>query len=222
MGEGLDDQPDPHDVAEADPAGHPAVGQGADQPTDRADRGDQPEADAAQAEVLGGVEDEHRPGRAEGDVEDQDREHQRADRGVVPGPAEALDDVVPDRAAPASGSRPCGGSREARRSGARPGRTISAWAANGDACPTANSAAPIGGAGQLVDRDEAGLQPGVADRQVVARARASAAACSWCCRRTPRRCRAGTSPPAPARSRRRRWRPPRPAARARGSAAGRR
>ena len=53
-----------------------------------------------QPEPLRGVEDEHRPGRAEGDVEDEDRQHQRPHRGVVPHPAKALGDLVADRGHP--------------------------------------------------------------------------------------------------------------------------
>ena len=75
---------------------------------------------------------------------------------------------------------------------------------------------------QLVDGDEAGLEPRVGDGQVVAVRRASAAGCWTRCPRTSPRCRAGTWPAARARSRRCRWRSRRRAAPARRSAAGRR
>ena len=95
--ERLDDQADAHDVAEAHPSGDPPVRDRPDEAPGRRDGRDQPEADVSQPEALAGVEDQHRPGCPEGDVEDEDRQHQRSDGGVVPHPAEALGDLVADR-----------------------------------------------------------------------------------------------------------------------------
>src|SRR3712207_7207722 len=53
------------------------------QSADRADGGQQAEADCTQPEPLPGVQHQHRPRGAEGDVEREDRQHQRPDRGVV-------------------------------------------------------------------------------------------------------------------------------------------
>ena len=94
--ERLDDQPGPHDVAEADALLEPPVGHHADEAADGHRGREQPEADVAHAEPLGGVEHEHRPGGAEGHVEADDRQGQRAYGGVVPQPPHALDDVAKD------------------------------------------------------------------------------------------------------------------------------
>ena len=105
---------------------------------------DQPEATVAQPEPLGGVEHEHRPCGSERDVEDEDRQHQRPDGGVVPDPAEALGDLVADRLR----RFPDRGHAAAARSGsraARPPATSIAWPMKGSAMPIAKSAAPIGG-----------------------------------------------------------------------------
>ncbi len=101
----LDDQADAHDVAEAHPSGDPSVRDGPDQAPDCRDGRDQPEADVSKPEALARVQDQHRPGRSERDVEDEDRQHQRSHRGVVPHPTEALGDLVTDRrrAAPGRG-----------------------------------------------------------------------------------------------------------------------
>ena len=52
------------------------------------------EADGAEVELLVGVEHQHRPGRAEGDVERDDGEGEGAHGGVAPGPAQPLADVA--------------------------------------------------------------------------------------------------------------------------------
>ena len=111
VGERLDDQPDAHDVAEADPTGDPAIGRRAGQTAHRHDRGQQTEADRPHTEALRRVEDEHGPGGAVGDVEDEDGEDEGAHGGVVPHPPEALDDVGP-QAPLGSGAGPPAVSRE--------------------------------------------------------------------------------------------------------------
>ena len=128
VGEGLDDQADPHQVAEAHPRGDPAVRRRRDQPAGRPAGRQQPEADLAEAETAQRVEHQHGPRGAEGDVEDEDREHQGPYGGVVQHPPHALDDVVPDAVgAPrshgrAAAARPALTSSDAQRPSRRPAR----------------------------------------------------------------------------------------------------
>src|SRR5919199_13359 len=56
--QGLDDEPDAHDVAETDPPRDPAVGAGAEKAADRRHRSEQSETDRAEAQPLAGVQDE--------------------------------------------------------------------------------------------------------------------------------------------------------------------
>ena len=100
-------------------------------------RGQQAEADVAQPEPLGGVEHEHRPGGAEGDVEDEDREHQRAHRGVVPAPSGTPSTMSCQTW---SGSRPGRG----RAAAARCARPAPRRARRRTACATNGSAMPDG------------------------------------------------------------------------------
>ena len=149
------------------------------------------------------VEHEHRPRRPVGDVERDDRERQGADGAVAPRPPEALGDVAADVAA----------ARPARAAAARTIREIEDGAER-DAHGL-DDERPRHARGEEHGADRPGRpagsvampgrhQPGVADAEVRAchdhrqqRPRRS-------CRRTPRRCRAGTS------SRGRRRRRPRP------------
>ncbi len=108
MGERLDQQPDAHDVGQAEAPLERAVGDGPDHATDRDRGGQQAEAHRAHAEPLAGVQDEHGPRRAVGDVEREDREREGPHRRVREQPADALGHLVaeapPLPAAPASGS----------------------------------------------------------------------------------------------------------------------
>jgi len=100
VGEGLDDEPDPHDVAQPHACCEPLVDGRADQSADGGRRGEQAEADLASPQAFEGVEDQHRPGRAEGDVEDDDGQGQGPHRGMSQQPAEPFGDVVAHRAPP--------------------------------------------------------------------------------------------------------------------------
>ena len=144
VGERLDDQPDAHDVAEADPARDPPVRDRAEQAAERRDGREQAEADRAEPEPLAGVQDEHRPGRAEGDVEDEDRQHQGADGGVVAHPAEALGDLVADRRSRAPGRARCAGSA-IRLTSSAPAATSTAWPTNGTPCRSRTAPRRCGG-----------------------------------------------------------------------------
>jgi hypothetical protein len=62
-------------------AHHPAHGAGG---------GEDAEADCPEVQPLLRIEDEHRPCGAEGDVENEDGQHERADTGMVKGPSAAL------------------------------------------------------------------------------------------------------------------------------------
>ena len=126
----------------------------------------QPEADRAEAQPLHGVEDQHRPGGAEGDVEDQDREHERPHGGVMADPAEALGDLVAD------GRRPLRVARMGRqrdpahqhRARGDQDRLADERQRHADGEQRRAERRP----GELVERDEPGLDPGVADGQVIA------------------------------------------------------
>ena len=96
---------------------------------------------------------------------------------------------VPGRAAVRRAARPATPAAR-RQPPAPPG------SANGQAAPGREQGRADRRAGELVERDEAGLQPGVGDARGRRGAPASAAACWRCCRRTPRPCRAGTARPA--------------------------
>ena len=93
MGERLDHQPRPHDVGQREPALEPAVGAGADDPADRDRRRQEPVPDRGHPEALIRIEDQHGPSRAERDVERDDREEERAHRGVGEQPPEAFCEV---------------------------------------------------------------------------------------------------------------------------------
>ena len=136
----------------------------------------QAEADRAEPEPLARVEHQHRPRGAERDVEDEDGQHERPHGGVVPHPADALGDVVPDVRSRAGRSLPCGGSAM-RETSTAPAATSTACAAERPAAPDGEQRRAERRADELVDRDEPGLQPGVRQRQVVAVRPASAAAC---------------------------------------------
>ena len=137
-----------------------------------------PKPTAPMPEVPGRVEDQHRPGGAEGDVEDEDRQHERADRGVAPHPAEPLARCPGGRGCSLLRSRPCAGStiagdeHDAQRAPGPPGSRTAAPS------PAANSAAPIGGPASWLTVMKPVMQPGVAEREVLRGRRASAAACS--------------------------------------------
>ena len=123
--------------------------------------------------------------------------------GVVQHPAEALGDVVPQmrgRSAVARAVRRAARRGRPARPRARPARPAPP---NGQAAPTANSARADRRPGELVERDEAGLQPGVGEREVVARHQHRQQRLRACCRRTPRPCRARTAPTSTTRDRRR-------------------
>ena len=192
VGQRLDDQPDLHQAGQADVPGDPAVRQRAEHAPARTDRRDQAEAHRAEPEPLARVDHQHRPRGTPGDVEDEDRQHQRADRGVVPRPADPLDDVVPDQ-----------GRRRVRVAAVRrqrhPGDAADreqhhdALRDEGHAIPAANRKAPIGGPTSWLSVMKPTWSRDCA-RPMSSRAPASARRCSRCCPRTPRRCRAGTSP----------------------------
>src|SRR5437762_2508991 len=96
MGARLDEQPHPHDVAQAEPPFEPVVGDGSDDPADGHGGREKAESDGVHAEALPCVEDEHRPGGPEGDIEREDREGERPHRRMRNEPADPLDHVGPD------------------------------------------------------------------------------------------------------------------------------
>ena len=161
-------RPTAHDVPERDVPFQPAVGRGAEQPADRRRRGDQPEAERAQAQPLPGVQHEHRPGRAEGDVEGEDGDGQRPDRGVRPQPAPSLADVLahPGRPAPRPRAAARSGRHRIRAISSTPASTHTASVTKGRAIPAANSAAPTGGPASWLPHDHAGECAGVRDAEV--------------------------------------------------------
>ena len=136
--------------------GDPPVRQRAEQAAEGADGRDQAEAHLAEAEALGGVEDQHRPRRAEGHVEHQDRQRERPHGRVVPGPADPLDDVVPDAGRRGSGSRPCCGS-VILVSSATASSTTHGLRDERPAPSRARTGRPDRRADELVDGDEADL-----------------------------------------------------------------
>ena len=156
-----------------------------------------PNPTGAEAEPLAGVEHQNRPGRAERDVEDQDGQDQRAHRRRgAPSTASPRRRRGARCAAASCGSRPWAGSDD-------PGHQQHAGGDQdglGDERPGqagGEQGRPDRRAGELVERDEPGLQPGVGDAPGRRGAPASGSASRRCCRRRPRRWRAGPAPPAP-------------------------
>ena len=164
--EGLDDEADPHEVREADPPRDPAVRQRPEEPAERADGRDETEPDGAEPELPVRVQHEHRPGGTPRDVEDEDRQHERADGRVVHDPADALGDVGDD-VRPVRGLRPVrwqldarhhdGAEHDERRLGRERQRL-----------PGGEQDGADRRSDELVDGDEPGLDAGVRDGEVVA------------------------------------------------------
>ena len=117
---------------------------GSDDPADGDRRRQQPEPDLVHAEPLVGVQDEHRPGGPERDVEGEDRERERPHRRMGEEPADALGHLGAE-AAPRPGA-PSGALVTTREISTAPSAKQTAFVANGSAIPTANRNAPIGGA----------------------------------------------------------------------------
>ncbi len=108
---------------------------------DRADGRHETEADVTEIQPLLGVEHEHRPG-APRDVERDDRDRQRAQRRG------ASNQRNPSTICWRGGSSLLDACRAGSRDACheqRPNPTKTAWAANGQPRPGADSAAPIGG-----------------------------------------------------------------------------
>ncbi|GIJ48345.1 hypothetical protein Val02_52310 [Virgisporangium aliadipatigenens] len=128
-----------------------------------ATQGEAMSADGVQAEASRGVAHEHRPGRAEPEVEHEDRQRRRAHRRVADRPAHALDDVAL-HAAPFD--RLDRGQRDARheqhrradehRLGQERPRPPGREQHRADRRP-----------GEAVERDDAGLDAGVRGGEVV-------------------------------------------------------
>ena len=163
MRAGLDHEPGTHDVAQAHPSLEPAVSPRAEQPAQRAHRGEHTEADVAQAELLTHVEHHDRHRRAERDVERHHGDRERAHRAVLPQPAQTLGDLPPrvPLAVGSHGQRERDADQQQRTGdeqhhlrGERPG----------DAHREQERADRR--AGELVDDDVSAHDPGVRDAQV--------------------------------------------------------
>ena len=112
--------------------------------------------------------------------------------GVAHQPADAVGDVagatwVPSRSRPRAGGWRPGDRARPPAPRRRPGST------NGSAMPAANRNAPERRPDQLVERDGAGHQPGVADAEVLAPDQHRQQGARGACRRTARRRRSATS-----------------------------
>ena len=147
-----------------------------------------PKPTAPRPSRCGRVEHEHRPRGAVGDVERDDRQRQRADGGVPPGPAHALGDVA---ARCASRSR----RRIARQP--HPGHQQGAErdAHRLDEERPRHPGGEQRGAHRRADQLVVVSKPAISRALPMPRSprrRPSAAACRWWCRRRPPRCRAAS------------------------------
>ena len=168
------------------------VGRRADDAADR-DRGrQQPEADLAHAEPLAGVQDEHRPGRAERHVEGEDREGERPHRRVA---RRASGCPRPSRRGGCARSRTLGRASlvTTRETSTAPSAKQAAFVANGSAMPDREQERPDRRADELVRQQERALQPGVGEPEVLAVDEAREQACCSPSRRTSPRCRGRTA-----------------------------
>ena len=172
MRRGLDQEAHPHDVGQREPALQAPVGHGTDDPADRHRRGQEPEAHGRHPEPLLRIEDQHGPGRAEGDVERDDRERQRAHGRVTDEPAHALDHVRAPRA-PAAGRavarvlRVRGGVVDDPPHEQRAEREAGGVGGERQGHPDREQERADGWRDQLVRQEDDALQTGVRDAQVL-------------------------------------------------------